>query len=72
MMDTDDAYLVLPASHSCIAGHYYFTNRMLDYSKGTPTPNGPILTEYKTLKTMVSSSAEAERGGAFRNAQNVI
>ena len=40
--------------------------------KGKPTPNGPILTEYKTLKTMVSSSAEAERGGAFRNAQNVI
>ena len=38
------AYLVIPEAHSFIAGHYYFTNRMLDYSKGNPTPNGPILT----------------------------
>ena len=42
---------------------------MLDYSKGTPTPNGPILTEFKTLKTVVTSSAEAETGGTFENAQ---
>ena len=45
---------------------------MLDYYKCTPTPNGPILTESKTLKTMVSSSAEAETGGTFENAQNII
>ena len=43
MADTDAAYLVLPKAHSCIAGHYYSTNLMPDYSKGTPTPNGPIL-----------------------------
>ena len=45
---------------------------MLNYSKGTPTPNGPILTEFKTLKTMVSSSYEAETGGTFENSKNVI
>ena len=37
MTDTDAAYLVLPESRSRIAVHYYFTNRMLEYSKGNPT-----------------------------------
>ena len=72
MTDTYDTYLVLPEARSSIAGYYYFTNRMLDCFKGTPTPNGPILTECKTLKTVVSSSAEAETGGTFENAQNVM
>ena len=68
MTDTDSDYLVLPSSHSCISGHYYFTNRMSDYSKVTPTTNGPILTEFNTLKTVISSSAEAETVGTFKNA----
>ena len=72
MTDTDAVYLVLPESLSRIAGYYYFTNHMLDYYKGNPTPNGPILTEFKTLKTVVSYSAEAETCGTFENAQNVI
>ena len=72
MTDTDAAYLVLPKSRSCIAGYYLFADRMIDYSKGTPTPNGPILTECKTLKTVVSSSAESETVGTFENAQNLI
>ena len=45
---------------------------MPDYSKGTPTTNLTILTERKTLKNVVSSSAEAETGGTFENAQNII
>ena len=45
---------------------------MFDYSKGTPTPNGPILIEWKTLKTVVSSSDESETCGTFENAQNLI
>ena len=44
MPDTYAAYLVPPESHICITGHYYFTNRMIDYSKGTPNQNGPIWT----------------------------
>ena len=59
MKDTYAAYLFLPAAHSCIAGHYYFRNHILDYSKGNPTPNGHIWEECNTLKTMVSSSSEA-------------
>ena len=48
---TDAAYLVLLKARSRIgAGHYYFSNRMNDYSTGHPTHNGPILTECKTLK----------------------
>ena len=45
---------------------------MLDYSKGTPTPNFPILSEFNTLKTAVLSSAESETGGTFEVAQNLI
>ena len=59
MTDIDSDYLVLPAARSHIACHYSFTNRMPDYSKGNSTPKIPILTERKTLKTMVSYSAEA-------------
>ena len=70
--DTDAAYLVLPEARIRISGYYYFTNRMLDYSRVTPTPNVPILTEYRTLKTVVSSSAKSETGGTIENAQNVI
>ena len=72
MTDTDATYLVLPEARSRIAGYYYFTNRMLDYSKGNPTTNFPILTEFNTLKTVVSASSEAETGGTFEKAQNVI
>ena len=63
MTDTDSNYPVLPEACSRISGYYYFTNRMLDYSKDTPTPNDPILIECKTLKTLVSSSTEAKTGG---------
>ena len=72
MTDTYATYLVLAEARSRIAGYYYFKNRMLDYSKGTPTSNVPILTECTTLKTVLSSSSEAETGGTFENAQNVI
>jgi hypothetical protein len=70
--ETDAAYLVLPKARSRIAGHYYFTNRMDDYSKGSPTPNGPFHTECKALRRVVSSAAESETGGAFENAQHLI
>ena len=70
--DTYFAHLVLPADHSHISGHYYFTNLVPDYSKVIPTPNGPILEKYKTLKTVVYSFSEAETGGTFKNTQNVI
>ena len=39
MTDTYAAYLVILEACSRIVGYYYFTNHMLDYYKGTPTPN---------------------------------
>ena len=72
MTDTNTAYIVILTDLIHIAGHYYFTNRMPDYYNVTPTTNGPILTERKTPKTMVSSYAEAETCGTFENAQNII
>jgi len=70
--ETDAAYLVLPKAHSRIAGHYYFTNRKYDYSKGTITSNGPFHTECKALRRVISSAAEAETGGVFENALNLV
>ena len=59
MKYVDVAYLVLHVACICIADHYSFTNQIIDYSKGNPTPSGPILTECKPPKTLVSSSVEA-------------
>ena len=42
--DIDDTYLVLPASRSHITVHYCFTKHIIDYSKGEPPINDPILT----------------------------
>ena len=67
-VDTDAAYLVLPKSRSRCAGHFYLTNKDLE----NPPPNGPIFTLCKTIRNVVSSSAEAETSGAFLNAQEII
>ena len=72
MKDKDSDYLVLLEARTLIAGYYYFINRMLNYYKVVSTLNIPILTEYNTLKTVLSSSVEAETGGTFENATNVI
>ena len=68
-VDTDAAYLVLPGGKSRIAGYYYLTNQ--PPTTGTPTPsfNGAIHVECKTLKHVVASAAEAETGGIFTNCQ---
>ena len=67
MTYTYATYLILPEDRSRIAGNYYFTNLMLDYSKGNPTP-----TEWRNLKTVVSSLSESGTGGTIKNAQNAI
>ena len=64
--------LFSPQTTVALQGLYHFTNHMIEYSKGTLPPNGTILTEYNTLKPVVYSSVEAETGGTFENAHNVI
>jgi hypothetical protein len=72
-IDTDAAYLVLPKARSRIAGHYFLSDMPPPPpTKPNPRPNGPIHTECRTLRHVVSSAAEAECGGLFHNSQNAI
>ena len=68
-MDSDAAYLVAPNAKSRIAGYYYLSDLP---TKKQNKLTGAILVEYKYLKHVVTSAAEAETGGLFLNYQNVI
>ena len=63
MIDSGNAYLVMPQAKSRIAGYYHLS----DHPKKTPHPtiNSAILVECKALKHVVSSSAEAEKQEYF-------
>ena len=65
-VDSDAAYLVAPKAKSRIAGYFHLT----EHPNVTKHPklNGAILVECKTLRHVVSSSAEAEVAGIFHNA----
>ena len=64
-VDSDAAYLVLPKARSRIARYY----QLSDYPTKLDTINGPLLIEYKTIRNVVTSAAEAEMGGIYHNAQ---
>ena len=65
--DSDAAYLVAPKARSRIAGYYHLSDLHT-----LPPPNGPIHVEYRTLRHVVASAAEAETAGVFHNAQTII
>ena len=69
-VDSDAAYLVLPRAKSRLAGHFYLSSdpRLTT----TIRPNGPVLTECKTIRAVVASAAEAETHGIFHNAQTAL
>ena len=69
-VDSDAAYLVLPKARSRLAGYYFLSNHP-DFVR-TVRPNGPILTECCTIRTVVASAAEAETHGIFHNAQTAL
>ena len=69
-VDSDAAYLVLPKARSRLAGHFFLSDH--PDLKRTITPNGPLLTECKTIRTVVASAAEAETHGIFHNAQTAL
>ena len=67
-VNSDAAYLVQPEAHSRLAGYYIFSNHP------PPVPiilkqaiNAPIQIEYKTLRSVVASTVEAETGYLFHN-----
>ena len=66
-IDLDASYLVAPYSKSSIAGFFQPTSNSY-----TQSHNAPILVECKTLKQVVTSSAECETAVAFHNAQRAI
>ena len=69
-IDSDAAYLVLPQAKSRIAGYFYLSDHYTNAS--SPSINGPILVECKTLRHVVASAAEAEVSAIFHNAQTAI
>ena len=68
-IDSDAAYLVLPKARSRVAGYFQLNNKQ---SSNKFFCNGAILIECKGLRHVVASSAEAEIGGIFHNAQQAI
>ena len=64
------AYLLAPQVRSRVAGYFQLTSYP---SKTThPSINGAILVECKTLRHVVSLSAEAEMAGIYHNAQMAV
>ena len=60
-VDSDVAYLTIPEAQSCYSGHFYLS----DWPSPSPIKpnserNGPIHTECKKIRNVVSSADEAE------------
>ena len=72
-LDSDAAYLVQPKARSRVGGHFYLSDK-LPSNTTTPNPpqNGPIHTECKTIRNVMSSAAEAETIGIFHNAKTAV
>ena len=66
-VDSDAAYLVLPCACSRLVGHFFLSSDPA--IARAVLPNGPILTECKTIQHVVSSAAEAETAALFHNVQ---
>ena len=68
-VDSDAAFLVLPKSHSRIAGYFCLLNNK---DKDDYVDNGQILLECCTIRSVVTSVAEVETHGVFQNARKII
>ena len=69
-VNSNAAHKVLPKARSRLAGHFFLSDHP-DF-KRTVTPNGPLLTKCKTIRTIVASAAEAETYGIFHNVQTAL
>ena len=59
-VDSDAAYLTMPEERSCYAGHFYLSDcPSPNPIKPNPKINGPIHTECKEIRNVVSSAAES-------------
>ena len=66
MINSDAAYLIAPKARSSITGYHYLGN------KDGKLFNGPIYCLEKVIKAVMASTAEAECGGLFINAQEAV
>ena len=72
-INSDATYLPQPKARSRAAGHYYLSdNPPSPHIRTTPTPNGPILTKYQTIRTVMASAAEAKAGTILLNGQQAV
>ena len=65
-LESDAAYLVAQGSKSRVGGYFYL-GRVTTPQYHSTTINSPTHVEYKVLKHVVSSAAEAETAGIFVN-----
>ncbi|GFH54654.1 hypothetical protein CTEN210_11130 [Chaetoceros tenuissimus] len=68
--DSDAAFLVSPNAKSQYAGYFYLGNKTS--SSSTTKPNGAILVDCKTFRSVLASTAECETGGIFFNGQTAV
>ena len=74
-IDSDASYLSKTWARSFTLGNYYSSSLPVDPTKASnlpPPENGAIHTEYRILRNVVASAAEAEVGGIFHNGQTSI
>ena len=72
-VDSEAAYITMPEARSFYAGHFYLSDWPSPSPiKPNPDRNGPIHTECKTIRNVVSSSAEADTFGTFNNVETYI
>ena len=74
-IDNDKSYLSDPWARSRTRGHYYLSSLSTETEKSPNIPppvDGPIYTEFRTLKHVVASSSEVEVGGLFHNVKKDV
>ena len=72
-VDSDAAYLVLSGAKSwVVAGYYHLSNAPTNSLLPKPFLNGAVHAEWKTLRHVVSSVAEAETAVLFYNTKIII
>jgi Reverse transcriptase (RNA-dependent DNA polymerase) len=76
--DSDASYLCLPGAQSRVGGYLYLSSKPNDPNKAPepddpqPPMNGAICVVCNILRVVVSSASEAELGGLFHNAKEVM
>eukprot|EP00957_Ditylum_brightwellii_P208528 15357882-Ditylum_brightwellii.AAC.1 len=71
-VNSDAAYLVMPAAKSCIVGYFFLSADPNPLNYNNAPHNALMLVKCCTLKNVICSAAETECNGLFHNAQNTV